>query len=249
MFAGPNPVSRGRLAEDADELARFHHEIVTSLYPEDAFERAWACRIANDEVRLARMDRYEAVGLADAGRLGDEKEDEQLLNHLLDRRMWITGLAEAREALESDVWPGDLGAFDWTAVLVILYAQGCVPPNGPRPPDLGDELSERKSRARSRRFLVEKVVPPAGRQVLLDNVTARLGEVREQLAELEAREEEMAVNEATEPRGVLDQISVIRSRTQRALDKEREGYFKHKRRRRGANASDEAGAFKPEEGF
>jgi hypothetical protein len=232
VYAGPHPVLRGVLAEDADEVQGFCDAVVDELGPRNAQEQTLARRIANTELNLARIDRYESVGLGAAGRIS-RLEEEAGLGDELSACLLATGdllLARAHLELGTEASEETLGSpTDWVGVAVTLSCHHCVPPGGPSSPFVGD-VDEEEAQARFRDYVLGVEVPRCGMDAVLANITRRLEELDLEASMRTAQAEEVAIQCAIRPGGILDRGSTMRARHQRSLERDRETYARLQRR-------------------
>jgi hypothetical protein len=241
IYGRPNAIRRGELAESEKEVTEFIEALMEDLDPRDAQELVVARRIAEGELRLARADRFESAGLGAAGRLsgydrksglGQEQEE--------DRGYLIDDLREASQLLGG----AEVGADhnDWFQALAVIYTIKGVPPERRQYPEawaIGGEWW--KEPDMWKRFVLDKLVPrywPSR-----EAASAALEETAEGL-EIKARDldgvaEERAVESAFKVGGVLDRASILRSRIQRTVERDRATYAELRERHLGGN--DEGG--------
>ena len=149
-YARPHPVPRGILAEDPDEVQGFFDAVVEELAPRDAQEQALARRIANAELNLARIDRYESVGLGGTGRLSRLKDEDDLGVELSACRQANEDLLQARLCVESSAPAPHRLPGVWVARHPLAPAEvqrlDTIPGEGPEPLAGGTVIRPRSPR-------------------------------------------------------------------------------------------------------
>ncbi len=204
------------------KVTEFIEALMDDLDPRDAQEFVVARRIAEGELRLARADRFESAGLSAAGRLtaydrksglGQEQEE--------DRDYLIQDLLEASQLLGGA--EADANHNDWFQALAVIYTIKGVPPERREYPEAWVIGGEWWDAGIWKRFVLDKLVPrywPSR-----EAASAALEETAEGLSikaqDLDGVAEERAVESALKVGGVLDRASILRSRIQRAVERDR----------------------------
>ena len=238
IYGRPNAIRRGELAEDKKEVTEFIEALMDDLDPRDSQEFVVARRIAEGELRLARADRFESAGLSAAGRLtaydrksglGQEEKEE--------RDFFIESFLDATQLLEGA--EADTNDHDWYQALDLLYTIKGVPPERRDYPE-GWKNQEWDSGI-WKRFVLDKLVPRYWPS--LEAAADALAETAKGLwikaQDLDGVAEERAVESALKVGGVLDQASILRSRAQRAVERDRATYTELRKRHLGGD--DEGG--------
>ena len=222
IYAQANPIPNGTLAEDPEEVQVFVDSVVKELAPRDAQELVLARRIANSELSLARLDRFESVGLGSAGRLsrshleqgiGGEAEFQLMIENLDLVTEHLGAVNEgAEDTLVSPAW-------DRVANLLQDYKgirRECL--------DVDEGLAEEEYQTAYRNFVLQVLVPRHWKDLkaAVTDLTKRFRHVRLQAWEREGQAEEIAVRNAVETGGILDRTSTLRARFQRTVQRDRE---------------------------
>jgi hypothetical protein len=240
IYGRPNAIRRGELAEDKKEVTEFIDALMDDLDPRDAQEFVVARRIAEGELRLARADRFESAGLSAAGRLSgydrksgigqEQEEDRDYLIHDLLEASQLLGGAEA-----------GANHNDWFQALAVIYTIKGVPPERREYPEAWVIGGEWWEAGIWKRFVLDKLVPRYWPSVAA--ASAALEEKAEELhikaQDLDGVAEERAVESAFKVGGVLDRASILRSRIQRTVERDRATYAELRERHLGGN--DEGG--------
>ena len=228
------------MAEDEKEVSEFIEALMDDLDPRDSQEFVVAKRIAEGELRLARTDRFESAGLSAAGRLsgydrksglGQEQEE--------DRNFLIHDLLEASQLLGG----AEVGSTDndWFQALDVIYTIKGVPPECREFPEQWVVGGEWWEPGIFKRFVLDKLVPRYWPSVAA--ASAALEEKAEELhikaQDLDGVAEERAAESALKVGGVLDRASVLRSRNQRTVERDRAAYAELRKRHLGGD--DEGG--------
>jgi hypothetical protein len=240
IYGRPNAIRRGELGENEKEVAEFIEALMDDLAPRDAQELVVARRIAEGELRLARADRFESVGLSAAGRLSgydrksglgqEQEEDRDFLIHDLREASQLLGGAEASATHN-----------DWFQTLAVIYTTKGVPPERREYPEEWVIGGEWWDAGIWKRFVLDKLVPrywPSR-----EAASAALEETAEGLwmkaQDLDGVAEERAVESALKVGGILDRASMLRTRAQRAVERDRATYAELRERHLGGG--DEGG--------
>ena len=232
-YARPHPVPRGILAEDPDDVQSFFDSVVTELAPRSAQEQALARRIANAELNLARIDRYESIGLAGTGRLKRLEEEEGLGVALSACRQAKEELLQAWEHLELGTEASAetlTHPLAWDQVASTLHYYGCLPRGAAPWPELDEDIADEEVQVRLRDHVLGVLVSPSEMDAAIERIKGLLEYQELDASRLEEQAEEVAVRSAIGPGGILDRGSVMRARYQRSLERDRKSYARLQRR-------------------
>ena len=232
-YARPHPVPRGILAEDPDEVQGFFDAVVEELAPRDAQEQALARRIANAELNLARIDRYESVGLGGTGRLSRLQDEEGLGVELSACRQAKEDLLQAWEHLElgTEASEGTLNhPLAWDKVAGTLHYYRCVPRGAPPWPALEADIGDEELQVQLRDHVLGVLLSASGTDAAIESIKGLLEYQELDASRLVEQAEEVAVRSAIGPGGIMDQCSALRARYQRSLQRDRESYARLQRR-------------------
>jgi hypothetical protein len=234
IYGRPNAIGRGELAESQKEVTEFIDALMDDLDPRDAQEFVVARRIAEGELRLARADRFESAGLSAAGRLsaydrksglGQQEKEER--DFLIEDFQDAAQLLRGAEAGTND--------HDWFQAFGLLYTIKGVPPERRDYPE--GWKNQGWDSGIWKRFVLDKLVPRFWPS--LQAASAALEEPAERLSikakDLDGVAEERAVESAFKVGGVLDRASILRSRAQRAVERDRATYTELRDRHLGGD--------------
>ena len=214
-YARPHPVPRGILAEDPDEVQGFFDAVVEELAPRDAQEQALARRIANKELNLARIDRYESIGLGGTGRLSRLQDEEGLGVELSACRQAKEDLLQAWEHLElgTEASEGTLNhPLAWDKVAGTLHYYRCVPRGAPPWPALAPDIGEEEFQVQLRDHVLGVLFFASGTDAAIESIKGLLEYQELDASRLVEQAEEVAVRAAIGVGGILDRASVMRAR-------------------------------------
>ena len=233
IYAQANPIPRGSLAEDPEDVQVFADSLVEELGPRDAQELVVARRIASNSLSLARLDRFESVGLGSAGRLS-RSQLEQGIGGEEVYPLLIQALSQAREHLDLVRKRSEhlLASPAWDRVAETLQEQEGIPAGRTEWPDIDEGVAAEEYQARYRDFVLQVLVPRHWKNLdaAVIDLNKRLKHISLQAWEREGQAEEIAVRNAVEPGGILDRTSTVRARIQRAMHRDLEEYARLKRR-------------------
>jgi hypothetical protein len=207
------------------------------LDPRDSQEFVVARRIAEGELRLARADRFESAGLSAAGRLSGYDRESGIGQGREDLRdILIHRYLEASRLLQD---PGKETEASWLGILDLLYSLKGVPPERRKYPE--GWMNQPSDSEIWKRFVLEKLVPrywpsPAAASAALQEAAFKVMNLAQ---DLDGVAEERAVESALKVGGVLDRASILRSRAQRAVERDRATYAELRKRHLGGD--DEGG--------
>jgi hypothetical protein len=238
VYGRAHAIRRGELAEEEEEVSEFIEALMDDLDPRDGQEFAVARRIAEGELRLARADRFESVGLSAAGRLAQYDRDSGLGQAQEDQRAMLIRRFRRASLLLQD--PGkESDDLDWYEALDMIYLYKGVPTERYEYPEAS--TNQASGAGIWKRFVLDKVVPQywpslAAASAALEEASFK---VMNLARDLDGVAEERAVESALEVGGVLDRASILRSRAQRAVERDRAMYADLRKRHLGGN--DEGG--------
>lgn len=226
VYARAYAIPRGVLAEDGDEVESFFEGLVEALGPRDALEQVVARRIASDDLRLARLERYESVSLGQVGRTQPGEVD-------VNSTEMVLCAADAAHRAAMCLLDPDAPTDDpdpWLSVAEAIWVLRNSPENERlRPDESGDDKDPNGG---WRHIVMEVLVPKFWKTTAeavgaLEMHSARLAH---QFRAVEGRTEERAVASAISRDGPLDRVSVLRARIQRERDRDRAAYEKLRER-------------------
>ncbi len=235
IYGRPNAIRRGELAEDEKEVTEFIDALMDDLDPRDSQEFVVAKRIAEGELRLSRADRFESAGLSAAGRLSGYDRGMGI-GQEFQRDILIHQYLEASRLLQD---PGKETEASWLGILGLIYSLNGVPPERRDYPE--GWQNEPSDSGIWKRFVLEKVVSrywpsPAAASAALQEAAFKVMNLAE---DLDGQAEERAVENALKVGGVFDRASILRSRAQRAVERDRATYAELRKRHLGGD--DEGG--------
>ena len=234
IYGRPNAIGRGELAESQKEVTEFVDALMDDLDPRDAQEFVVARRIAEGELRLARADRFESAGLSAAGRLSAYDRKSGLgQKEQMERDFLIEDFQDAAQLLQGA--EADTNDYDWFLACGLLYTIKGVPPERRDYPE--GWKSPGWDSGIWKPFVLDKLVPRYWPS--LEAASAALEEPVERLwikaKDLDGVAEERAVESAFKVGGVLDRASILRSRIQRTVERDRATYAELRERHLGGN--------------
>jgi hypothetical protein len=235
VYAQAHPIERGVLAEEEEEVEDFIDGLIDDLDPRDTQELAVARRIAEGELRLARADRYESVGLSAAGRLTKSQVDQGWGK---DKEYLDVSLSfsRARSLLSGSTKPSD--NMCWYDVAELLW--GSVDQKKVKrsqPVDDGtlsfDDIW--------REHVINVIIPRHWTSIegAIDHLANGSNLYSDEYFKIAGKAEESAVEKALAPGGVMDRASILRSRTRRDLERDRATYENLRQRDLGWEHDDE----------
>jgi hypothetical protein len=154
-YGRPQAIPRGILIESEKEVQDYVDAIVAALAPRDAPELVIARRIATSDLRLARLERYESVALAQVSRvrsdLGEATNLEVEMTMEFATAAHVAALClipENRLVVEVETW---------TTITTVIWRMHKVPPSEHLEPDIS--YDDDAAPALWRRFIVEILIP------------------------------------------------------------------------------------------
>jgi hypothetical protein len=237
IYGRPNAIRRGELAEDEQEVTEFIEALMDDLAPRDSQEFVVARRIAEGELRLARADRFESAGLSAAGRLsGYDRESGLGQGQEFQRDILIYQYLETSRLLQD---PEKETEISWLGILDLIYSLKGVPLERRDYPE--GWVNQPSDSEIWKRFVLEQLVPRywSSRAQASAALQVAAAQVSAQVLDLDGRAEERAVENALKVGGVLDRASILRSRAQRAVERDRATYTELRKRPLGGD--DEGG--------
>lgn len=234
IYAQAQAIPRGILAESTDEVDQYVGAIVEALAPRDAEEMVLAQRIATADLRLARLERYESVGMAKIGRYipGHDVREFEIDAAGRNATVAMRVVQYFRYKLQID----DIEM--WRDIAVAIWEMFDTPPIARLQPDIPDDHPQ--AAATWERFVINELISSKWPKVedACNAFEAAYSMWMGFALEHEGKAEERAVGFALAKGGLLDSASVLRARVQRERDRDRSTYAKLQER---ALADDEQG--------
>jgi hypothetical protein len=227
-YGRPQAIPRGILIESEEEVQDYVDAIVIALAPRDAPEFVIARRIATSDLRLARLERYESVALAQVSRLRPELgeaarfEVEMAMDFATAAHVAALCLMpESRLVVNIETWK-TIGA--------VIWRMHEVPLGEHREPDIF--YDDDATRALWRRFILEVLIPKYwdSSEAAFAALEAESQKWADFYRETDGKAEERAVAAALAKDGPMDSVSILRARVQREGDRDRATYAKLQRR-------------------